>query len=79
MILPGFRQLGHGSQTPSTDIHFARNTIDFKAAALYVQHEAATCTFLREINIIAMHWFAFTYFTTTRHMTYPFYCIKGLA
>jgi hypothetical protein len=75
MILPGFRQLGHGSQATSTDIHFARNTIDFNAAVLHVQHEAATCTFLREINIIAMHWLAFTYFTTTRHITHPLYCM----
>jgi hypothetical protein len=77
MLLSCLWQLAHGSQATSADIHVALNTIDFNATALYIQHKAAARAFLRKINIVAMHRFAFAYFTTTRHIPLPLYFIAG--
>jgi hypothetical protein len=73
------RQLAHGSQAAGADIDRAHNAVDFNAAALDIQHEAAARALLRERHIVAMHGLAFAYFTTTRHMDHPLFFIAGLA
>jgi hypothetical protein len=67
------RQLAHGSQAACADIDRAHNAVDFNAAALDIQHEAAARAMLRERHIVAMHGLAFAYFTTTRHMDHPLF------
>jgi hypothetical protein len=67
------RQLAHGSQAAGADIDRAHNAVDFNAAALDIQHEAAARALLRERHIVAMHGLAFAYFTTTRHMDHPLF------
>src|SRR5260370_13886481 len=73
------RRLVHGCQAACADIERAHNAVDFNAAALDIQHEAAARALLRERHIVAMHGLAFAYFTTTRHMDHPlfFYCEPG--
>jgi hypothetical protein len=71
------RQLAHGSQAAGADIDRAHNAVDFNAAALDIQHEAAARALLRERHIVAMHGLAFAYFTTTRHIPLPLYLIVG--
>jgi hypothetical protein len=80
--LAHFWQLAHCTQTAGADIHVSSDTIDLKAAALYVQYKAAARTMLRKWNVIAVHRLPLTHITTSsrhisssenckRHKTFP--------
>ena len=45
-LLLCFRQLAHGAQAAGANVDIAGDAIDFKAATMHIQHEAAAGAFL---------------------------------
>ncbi len=68
--LTHFWQLAHRTQATGADIHVFGDTIDLKAAALYIKYEATTRTMLRKWNVIAVHRLTLAHITTSsRHIS----------
>jgi len=63
--LAHFWQLAHGAQAASADIHCTWSAVDRDTTALHIEYEAAASPMLRKWHIVAVHWLALTYVTTT--------------
>jgi hypothetical protein len=58
-------QLAHSAQTARADIHRAWSAVDHNTTTLHVKYKAAARPMLRKWHIVAVHWLALTYVTTT--------------
>ena len=64
-VLAHFWQLAHSAQTASADIHCPWLAVDLNTTTLHIEHKAAAGSMLRKWHIVAVHWLALTYVTTT--------------